>query len=160
MGGCWGVVSPFVFRKLIDALPETAASSLQEATMPFEVIEAWRGWIIASSLLTIGLAVLLLIAGLGMLKRRRWGVEAGWWWAILKMLFVVVNAAVGYRMQMDMYAALGEQQANMPGFGAGFYQLWSAVGIAFVIVWGWALPVFVMIWFSRKVIKKEVMEWG
>ena len=160
LGGCWGVVSPFVFKKLIDAIPETAAGDLGEATIPFEITADWQGWIIAGSLLTTGLAVLLLIAGIGLLKRRRWGVDAAWWWVVLKMIFVVVNAAVAYQMQQDIYAALGEQQANMPGLSAGFYQLGAIAGVTFAVVWGWALPVFVMIWFSRRVIREEVNEWG
>lgn len=146
----WGVASLFLMDRMRTAVP----TSQMAQAMPGP---EWRVWTGAASVLSFGAAVFLLGAGIGILQHRRWAPRASIAWAITKMIIVVGSAAVGYMtMQGQMEAVVASTPAPMPsGFASGI----AAASMCFAVVWGWALPVFVLIWFSRGKIKAEVATW-
>jgi hypothetical protein len=118
-------------------------------------MEQTRGWAMICSAVELGVAVLLVAAGVGLVNRRRWGVSAARAWAIIKMAWVVVRLVVGWQSQQMAF------QSN-PAFGgpnAGFMRAMQAVGVVVSLVWGWALPVVMLVWLSRSKSKAEVATW-
>jgi len=57
-----------------------------------------------------------------------------------------------------------EEDPNAPAAMLGvFGTVMAIIGpmiLVFAIVWGWALPIFMLIWFSRRKIKAEIAQWG
>jgi hypothetical protein len=41
-----------------------------------------------------------------------------------------------------------------------FMAIFSYIGMGFAIIWGWALPVFFLLWFRREVIRAEIAGWS
>lgn len=152
LGACWGI----------------AASLLLDAAFPGSFLfgvgapvttAAWQVWLALSQAATGIVAGLLLAAGIGLVRRRRWGVRASCCWAILKMIVVVLWTAVSYGAQQAQFRQTALSNPGMPVPPTGLVTIAMLVGVGFTILWGWALPVFMLIWFSRGRIKNEVAEW-
>ncbi len=160
MSGCLGAFSPLIFDLFQRIVPEGQVTGL-------EGMMDWAVWMVAVSVVGMLVAVLLLVAGIGITKRRAWGPKAALVWAGLKMIFVVVNSVIGYLVQIAQFEAMQEAIANdqnLPaGMGAFMGSLMQALGIFGLLIgvlWGWALPVFLFIWFSRKKIRTETAGWA
>ncbi len=160
LGGCVGAFSPFFMSMMQSIAPEGQVTGL-------EGMMDWVVWIVAVSIAAMLIAVLLLVAGIGITKRRAWGPKVALVWAGLKMIFVVVNSVIGYLVQIAQFEAMQEAIANdqnMPArMGAFMGSLMQAFGIFWlliVVLWGWALPVFLFIWFARKKIRTETAGWA
>ena len=114
---------------------------------------------IGLAILAVGLAVLLLIGGVGVLRRRAWAPRACNTWAVLKVLLVIANAVVGYAVQKQTLLWMQGQSARMPpGWGAISGSM-PGMTACFALLWGWALPVFLLIWLARGTIKEEIAPW-
>ena len=112
------------------------------------------------SAVAMGLGGWLLSLGIGVLQRRRWGARMITSWSIAKMLFVLAQGGFNLRMQQFQFEALMEQ----PGAEAPFDPMIlgttiGAITMVLGVVWGWALPVFLLIWFHRAAIRSEVAQW-
>lgn len=146
----WGMASPFLMDRWMTGMQDPRMSQMMS-------VPQWRTYTVVSSALSLGAAALLLGAGIGILQRRRWASRTSTTWAIVKMAVVLVGTALGY---MTMQAQLGAMNAAAPtSMPAGVTTGMVAGGMCFGIVWGWALPIFVLIWFSRSRIKAEVATW-
>ncbi len=148
--GVWGAINSFIFEKYMAAIPQQDAS--------LTVMQDWKAWNVASSLLNSVLGALLLFGGISLvmkLARTRKIITA---WALIKIVAVVFTTILGVKVQQDMFAAM-RQGPNMPPMGNTFYAAMGVVGMAFGLLWGWAFPVFVLIWFRRKKIKSQVAGW-
>lgn len=153
LGGAWGVVG-----SLMPGLLHFAAGP--ENRM-FEVMSKWTTWNVAMSIITITVAALLLTAGIKLLKRRP---DAPGWcrtWAVVKILLVLVVGIVNYFYQQDLYAAMEDTQGpgGRPAMAFPVMKAVAAASVAFSLLWGWALPVFMLIWFGRQKIKAETADW-
>ena len=78
----------------------------------------------------------------------------------LKMLFVAVSTLFGYMIQKQAMQTAMQQSSTMPAMTAGVTQGTAAFGVCLGLVWGWAFPVFMLIWFGRGRIKEDVAEWS
>jgi hypothetical protein len=152
LGGCWAALSPWVLGAVKDLLPPDQVTGLA-------AMEEYRAWTVAGSLLALGLATLLMFAGIGLYQRRRWGVSASFAWALLKMAFVLGNSALAYVVQQAQFEAMGKQMPPGAPMSPAFYTVVGTLGVAFGVLWGWAFPVFLLIWLSRGKIKAEIAEW-
>jgi hypothetical protein len=153
LGGVWGAVS----QQFMSAMGGMAG---QEQEAMFEVLEEWQPWILAQSAIGSVLAIALLIVGIGLVKRRPFGVSLGRTWAVLKLLFAVFVGGIQFRMQPEVLEAMMEQGgAGMPALSGPLVEAMAI--IIFVVTVGWygILPVFMLIWFSRGIIKQEVADW-
>ncbi len=158
--GCLGAFSPLFMGMMQSIVPEGQVTGL-------EGMMDWAVWLVALAVVSMLIAVLLLVAGIGITKRRAWGPKVALVWAGLKMIFVVVNSVIGYLVQIAQFEAMQEAMANdqnMPaGMGAFMGSLMQAFGIFGLLIgvlWGWALPVFLFIWFARKKIRTETAGWA
>ncbi len=60
---------------------------------------------------------------------------------------------------MGWMIAMAQAQGSAPAMPVAFQQTMILFGSALGLIWGWALPVFLIIWFRRQVIKNEVATW-
>ncbi len=160
LGGCFGAFAPFFIGMMQSMVPEDQVTGL-------EGMMDWGVWMVALAMAGMLMAVLLLVAGIGITKRHAWGPKTALVWAPLKMIFVVLNSVVAYQIQIAQFEAMQEAMANDPnvpaGMGAFRGSMMQALGIFGVLIsvlWGWALPVFLFIWFSRKKIRTETAGWA
>ncbi|MBI4579084.1 MAG: hypothetical protein HY718_05235 [Planctomycetes bacterium] len=100
------------------------------------------------------MALLLLVGGVGLVGRRRWGASAAKVWAVLRMLFVLVGLAVGWQMQQASFSAMSSS-----GRMGGAEQVVMGLSLVLGLVWAWALPVIMLIWLSRAKIKADIARW-
>ncbi len=75
------------------------------------------------------------------------------------MVVVVVNAIVGVLIQQEFLQEMQAQDPNLAVIGTTAMQGFAAVGVVFALLWGLALPVFMLIWFARRTIKEQVAQW-
>ena len=153
--GCAGLASPFITRMALsnpDALPPQSRAQL-EVTQQFVLYNS------ISAIFVLGLAVVLLIAGIGLVRRRAWGRTAILCWAGGKIIYSIPAALLGYVIMRATLAAMKEAGGGaLTGF-MGFLAKLGAAGLACSIIWTWALPVFCIIWMVRAPVKTEVERW-
>ena len=154
MGGCAGVAMSFLFPQYIDlfgdAMPPEMKDAMQ-ASMPHPALSATLQGLVLLA------AILLIVAGVGLTKRRRSGATMLRRWAVFKIVLVVVNSVVGAFValsQADAMEAAGAGQ--MP---PGMQSAMTIVSIGFGLLWGLALPVFSLVWLGRGKIRAEVARW-
>ena len=146
LGGVWAIVAPVFVERMTSLVPG------QEASMA--LMKNWPGWLLVNALAVIVTAAILLAGGIGLVKRARWGVIATRIWVFVKIALVATSAGLGYAMQQDTLRAMPQQGFPMSGESLTF------VGLAFSVLWGWTLPVFMLIWFGRERIRNEVAGWN
>ena len=163
LGNCFGVVTPLLmgaFQDVIkDAMPQGAGP---DPFATLEAVEKYIPWSIALQVLLLGLSVLLLVAGIALVRRRRWSIKGAAMWAILKILAGVPSAVLGYLSFKATMEAM-QNVPNMNQMDAGMMSMMGSVGGMATVVggllWGCAFPAFILIWFSRRKIKEEVAGW-
>lgn len=159
MQGCFGAISMLMFGAFSKMMPQDQANMMNSIT-------SLQPWIIASAIAAFCIAVLLLVTGIGVVTRKPFGRKTAFGWAITKMVFVLLNAGLTYMTQQAQSQAMQEMMESHPNTAAampmfGPLMMWMGVfAIVFMIIWGWALPVFTLIWFSRSKIRGEVASWG
>lgn len=153
LGNLWELATPWVLGVARDMIPPGQATGI-------EVVGEWTWWTATNALLGIGLAVLLLFAGIGLAKRRVWAVRACAAWAILKIMLVAVDSFFVYRIEQAAFESIMPQMPAVPGVGPGFFTAASVFGVIFSMAWGWTFPVFCLVWLSRARVKAEVAGWS
>ena len=123
-----------------------------------KVALSWETWIVLLAGLATALAVVLLVAGIGLVRRRRRAVRTLAGWATFRMLLAVGQAAVNYRLAPAQYAVM-RNDPSMAGMPSGFVELIGPITAGVLLIWGCALPIFLLIWFGRRKIKDEVTTW-
>ena len=53
-----------------------------------------------------------------------------------------------------------QQDPNTPGNFGSILSTMGLAGAILGVLWSWALPVFMLIWFARPAIRREVKGWG
>ena len=152
LGGCWGMVAPQVMGTMASKMPPEVAGQV-------EVMHDFAGWTIASSLVGLVVAAALLVAGIGVHRQRRWGVTVARVWAVGKMLLVVATGVLTYQVFQETAARMSQTQ-GMQAMPGGFMSAMGGATTAVGVLWGWALPVFLLVWFGRRKIKQEVGAWA
>ncbi len=102
---------------------------------PIAVAEKWQAWNIAGGILTLGVAVVLLVGGIGLCKRRHGAASTMLTWAVLKIIVAAYASVLAALMQMDMFT--GAQQMSTPGMPAGLMRVFALFGAVFGLAWGW-----------------------
>ena len=133
-------------------------------TAQMDVVKQYMAFSVAANVIASCLAVVLLIAGIGLLRRRNWSAKAHIGWAIARLVFAIPHSGLSYVMNRDMWAAMEKAAAESGDpVPAGLAALMASAGIigviiTFAIAATW--PVFILIWFSRAKIKDEVAMWA
>jgi hypothetical protein len=151
--GIWGLLTPLFMDAMADMMPDESAA-------PFEVMEKWASYFAAMYTATILAAGVLLAAGIGLVKRLQWGVTAVWLWVFVRIVVAVGEAVLGSQAQHEQLTAMAQQDPSLQGMGSDFASGMAALTLVVTLLWGCALPVFMLIWFLRKKIKAEVTGWS
>jgi hypothetical protein len=117
----------------------------------------WLG--MGAGLLQTILAVLLLFAGIAMTRRRANCRPLTLGWAYAKMLVVALSSVIGFYVQQAQFEAMTQQQANIPTGTQQMQTVFMFLVIAFGVLWGWALPIFMLIWLNRRTVRDEIAGW-
>lgn len=154
-GGCLTVASPFVARWMernfigpsdVNILGLPTSTDMVALVVGLGVLEATLG-------------VWLLVGGIGLARRRRasaWPLKT---WAVAKVFYVVISTVVMAVLQQPQMEAMA-QDPSMAPLGSGFVEMMTYVGVVIQILWGSALPVFLLIWLSRRPIREEMSAWA
>jgi hypothetical protein len=132
--------------------PEVDAAMMAAIDNP-----AWQAMILVSG---IGLAVLLIAAGVGLVQRRRWSIPTAkvWSWATI-VISIISTVYMAYVMNDMLAAAAAANQAGGGGPPPAAMGAMMVGGAIFGLLWALLLPVFLLIWLSRGTIKAQVAGW-
>ena len=124
-------------------------------------------WQSINSLLSLAVAILLLIAGIHLLRRRRSARMLHLIYVGLETVSVVVGCVITWHVQeMTMgsftRAAMdnGDAPVQLTQFMGSCMQVARVGGILWQIVIGMAYPVFLLVWFLRPAARREVEGWN
>ncbi len=160
LAACMGLVSNVlvaIFGGSMQGMPE-----VQKAQ--FEVM---RQYVVPNSIMMVVgtvVAAWLLVAGIGVLRRRPWSRRAAVGWAVAKILYAIPGSVLGYLLNKALFDAM-EQAAIDSGtpMPTGIFTSMQSGGAAMIgceTLWAWALPLFLIIWFRRASVKTEVERWA
>jgi hypothetical protein len=162
--GCGGVVAPLVQAQMAKMVPP-GSNPILDAQVAIGKKYLW--FIIINAATMTGLGVVLLSAGIGMVRRRPWSRVAILTWAWLRTVYALPASYVGYLNAMEtMNAMVTASNSGAPGtrpLPAGmsaFFQVFGAVGVFVGAAMVCAFPIFALIWFNRGKIKAEIASWA
>lgn len=155
LGGCGGLVMMPFMEAIMEAAPNQQNPGLAG-------LSDWKQWTIPGSILSMALGVLLVVGGSGLLRRRGWGRRVCLGWAGLKMVLVIFMATIQYQMAIDQAEAMKNDPnfQALPAQFAGFIQSFGMISVIISVILGWALPVFLLVWLSRRKIRDDVKTWS
>lgn len=149
LGGIWVSFTPAFLRWSVSI-------SGVEQEVALESFDRHSTWFLLTSILASAVALFLLAVGIFLLRRRRAAVNMCRFWAATKIIYVALNLFVGVAIQKEYLAGM-QGNTSLPGWISG---VTGGFTILFGLVWGWALPVFLLVWFSRKKVRAEVAGWA
>lgn len=150
LGGCMAIGSPWFTELMSMNMPSGQVTVL-------EIVQEWRTLQMISGAVAMVVATGLLIGGIDLVRRRARGVAVCRVFAVVKILFVMGNSVLGYAVVQQQFEVMSGP-GMPPGWGGGF-RIGAAVGVAFGVLWGWAFPIFLLIWFSRPGVKDTIAGW-
>lgn len=153
--GLWGVFQQYFIGSMY------ASMAGHEALIG--AIENWRMPMVVLRALGVPVAGVLLGAGVLLVRRRPGAVAACLAYAALRTVQGLGLAAATGLMQRDMFraSAAAASAANPAAgavaspFGAGVVAFTAAV----MAIWTLALPVFLVVWFTRRSVREHVRSW-
>ena len=107
-----------------------------------------------------GLAVWLLIAGIGMTRRRPWARTHTIGWAAAKIIMAFIGLVAGLAFAGDTVDQINSQLSQNGPAPFTIAVVWMYAFIAIGLVWALFWPVFLLIWFNRGAVKDEVAAWA
>jgi hypothetical protein len=147
LGGVCGLGGMFMARSMPTNFP--GAPGMSMGVSPMMLPGFFIGLILKACLLALGI---------GLLKRRFWAPQWVRIWAVVEMLGSVIGLVLGYLAQQHQFAAMA-RQPGMQQMPPAFFEGMAVFSVGCGLLVAWALPVFMLIWFSRDKIKEEVATW-
>ncbi len=160
LGACMGMAS-YVFVAIVGGQMQ-GMPGVQKAQL-----EVMRQYMVPNSIFVVVgtvVAAWLLVAGIGVLRRRPWSRGATVSWAVAKIIYAIPASVLGYFHNKAQLEAM-EQAAIDSGtpIPTGIFTIMQSVGVAMMgwsMLWVWALPLFLIIWFRSAPVKTEVERWA
>ena len=112
-----------------------------------------------STIVVTLLAAWLLFGGIRLLSRKPGCRTILMAWACCKIVLSIVMVMLNYDLGLEQLRTAPAQQGMPPGFLETMESLYPFL-IGLSVLWSAALPVFLLIWFSRRSIKEEVATWS
>lgn len=112
---------------------------------------------VSSAALNLMVAALLIAAGAGLARRRRWGVGATRTWAIMRIVLAIVGVGVAWWMQSWMRQH-PPQTANAPP--PGFTKTVQSISLLLGLMWALAWPIICLAWLGRPRVRAEYDRWS
>ncbi len=156
--GLWGAAAHLGMRLFEWAMGQSQPSAAVDRQVA--VMEAWLPWNVSSSLVATAIAILVLLGGIRLNKRKRSSMRLLKFWAVVKIPVVVIVTIAEMLMQERLFEIMGQSPGLTPmPFGGGFFDVMIVATLVFGLAWGWSFPVFLLIWLSRGKIKNEMAGW-
>ena len=159
-GAIWNAIWPAISAKI----SQTTAGGNKTFEAQLEVMRHYLPWNIVNAIVMVGLSAMLLMTGIGLLRRRRWSMRIGITWAVTRILWAVPASWVGYLIAIETFETMEKAAADagqpMPAGINGMLHAFGVGGIVLGALFVSALPAFVLIWFSRSKIRNEVAQWS
>lgn len=154
VGGLFTACSVLFYDVIAKIVPDP--STLQ-------VARDWASWTVGSGVVSSLLAIVLLVGGIQLLRRRPQAVLTLRIWAVLKVILAVVSSVMGVIIQQQQAEITAAQLAKAgPGmpFGSGWINAFAMVGMLFSCLWLLALPAFLLVWFQLRSVKADIAGWN
>lgn len=161
LGSCAGLAMLLLlptFQGMMDDMVEQGAPA--GSTIGLQGMTQYQLPMLIINVIGLGVAVLLLCAGIATLRRRPFARPGAFIWAACKLPLVVVSSVMSYLINRASFSALPEDDPAAAMMNTGMMDAVSLGGTCFALLWGSALPVFLIIWYSRAKIRTEVAGWG
>jgi len=161
MGGFCGVIGSAALGPISEAIAKfmPANKGGPSPADTFEALQKMQGWMIANSVLTTLVAILLIVGGAKLIKRQVQCRMMLLSWAALKILLAVIASVIGYFSLQDQMAAVEKSGAATPAMSQTATKLMGLFSMGFGFLWAIAGAVFIIIWFKREKIRSEVSSW-
>lgn len=153
------LVAPFMVAFTRMSMETTLGDSEGAQTDLEEYITELTALSTLSAIVFSILAIILVIGGILLLKRKPGAKPVLMTWAVLKIAAGAFISFKNYgltRIQMDLIS--GQAGEGMAAFER-ITDISATVGLIGGMIWIAALPVFLLIWFSRSKIRREMAEW-
>lgn len=104
------------------------------------------------------LGIMLLVAGIGLLKRKLWAQKVSIFWAVVRIVIAIVMTVATYGASLEFQEKMGEVSQNQPGqidqsqFQSSIQGVSSVFGVIFISIY----PVLTIIFLSKKVVKDSL----
>ena len=121
-------------------------------------LDEWSGWRTAMSLILALAAGLLLLGGMSLVRRGHRAASILFIWSILKILLLFANVSLQLALQSQVMDQAATELQPVPGGRAILFGS-MAVGLSCGLIFALAGPIFLLVWFRRRVIKEEVATW-
>lgn len=164
LGGVWGVASQLMVLMGTIPVQTYGTGPTPDLTATIKQMAAPQ---IAAEAVKLLLGVLLILIGAAVTKRKPIARPAAIWWSLAKVIAAVVSTAIGVWAQ---YIIMDQVQQAMLADPNAPQQLRTVLpmvmfGTAGMIalmqlIWQWALPIFLLIWFTRPKVRTEVARWA
>ncbi len=118
----------------------------------------WRPLSVVISSSSAAVAILLLIGGIGLLKRHPRSPNTLRVFAVLKILVAILTAALTLSMMQSQFAAVHTQSGQQPP--RALMNGIAILGTVFAVLWGAAYPVVLLVWFALPGIRRETATWS
>ncbi len=149
LGGCCGVASPFImpwYIGMIENQPGVTTEQIDQIKAGIPPI----GWAIGSGMIGLAMATLLLYGSIQLIKRRSKSRGLLLLWSWITVPWALVATMIQYMLSPT---------APAQGVTAGQQQMMMMLTMGCGLVFSLALPVFLIIWFSRARIREEAASW-
>lgn len=149
------ILAPKLFESMADSMPGPTNVLTEQA----RITKAYSGTILVTMALHGSLAGLLLAAGIGLLRRRRWAIGSAFLYAVLRIIHGASSQIILLPMTRELTGiSLGSTGTPNP-LGPEIVE-WMVIGsVGLGIGIAWALPVFLLIWLRRSKIRQETAAW-
>lgn len=155
LGYVGGVLVMVVARPFLLAMEEADGEEMPHLG-PFS--DEWIAMTIGQSIVGALLALVLLVGGIFLLKRRKLGIRILVGWSIAKLVFVLFEAIIQVWTTREQMASMSGQQ-GAPPMGPAFENMIVVMSVLATVGFGAALPVACLIVFNMKKPKAEIAKW-
>lgn len=165
LGGVWGAASNIMM--LLGTMPVQPMGGGPTNIDLLPTFRTMAPLVIGGEALKVVLSVALILVGVAIHKRKPIARPAAVWWSIAKIVLSIAVAAVTAWVQYEIMSEVIDAMSQDPNVPAQMKGVMSgvmagAIGMAvlFGIAWGGALPIFLLIWFTRARVRAEVQRWA
>lgn len=155
--GCWTSVFPLFTDFFAEFFEKNMPAGQPN---PLEFAGQFETWSVIHGVAMLIVAAILLVAGIGLVRRRSSSIDTCRLWSVLKILLTIEACFFTAATQRVQFEAMQSQAPGTMPFGDDFTSMIIAATVVWALVWGCALPVFMLIWFARGKIKAETAQWS
>lgn len=154
IGAVFSVGSFFLMKTLLSK----AGDEVQELETFTEAYSTMAIYTYIDAGIKVVLGIMLLVAGVGLLKKKLWAQKMSVTWAVLRIIITVVMTIVTYGASLELQEAMGEVTKDQPGaidqtkLKSSIQGVSSVFNVIFLCIY----PVLTIIFLSKKVVKDSL----